>query len=157
MATETGLRTQFRRALQTALERHFATEGLAINFEPGAIEGPQERDVGCVWFDMKRLDGRDTNNENALFGVRVFRRFRQEQGAAAVREETEEELERTFEILEDALVANMNLPLLEANAGVQLDGWESFFVVQQVTLNHRGQYIEATLAAWARNRTARGG
>lgn len=157
MASESN-RTKFRRALQVALAKHFADAGLPIAFQGGVIEGPQaDRDIGCVWFEGKRPQGRDGNNEEAFFQVRVLRRFKQDQGAAEPREEVNTELERTFEILEDALRANLARPWLETNSGEVLTGWSDYFTVTEVVANHLGQYAQATLTAWARNRTARGG
>ena len=157
MASE-SLRTKFRRALQTALAKHFKDAGLAIAFEGGIIGGPQDsRDIGCVWFEGKRPQGRDGNNEEAFFQVRVLRQFKQDQGGENPRESFNAELERTFEILEDGLLANLTLPLLEANSGQDLAGWESYFTVTEVVKNDLEQYVQATLTAWARNRTARGG
>lgn len=157
MASE-SLRGTFRRALQVALQKHFADADLAITFEPGEMTGPQaDRDIGCVWFDSKRPHARDGNNEEAFFGIRVFRRFRQEQGAATDREITEEQLDWTFETLEDALRANLTKPLLEANSGKTLTGWSEYFIVTEVSKNTAEQYVQASLSAQARNRTARGG
>lgn len=157
MAAEPSLRTKFRRALQTALAKHFADQGLDIDFQGGVIEGPQDRDIACVWVDSKRYSAKDGNNEEAFFGVRVLRRFKQDQGGEYPREESEAELERTFEMLEDALRANLTKPLLEANSGETLTGWSDYFVVTEMSANHAGQYVQAALRAWARNRTARGG
>lgn len=154
-----SLRGRFRNALRIALKAHFDAAGLPIDFEAGQISGPQsDRDIGCVWFDLKRMSaGRDANNEEALFGVRVLRRFRQEQGAGEERELTEDMLDWTFETLEDGLRAVINATELEAASGISLDGWESFFVVLQVAKNTQEQSVTASVQAWARNRTARGG
>ena len=158
MASEPSLRTKFRQALQIALAAHFKAAGLEIAFEPGIIEGPQsDRDIGCVWFDSKRPQARDGNNEEAFFGVRVLRLFKQDQGGVVPREDVETALEWTFETLEDGLLAVINLPLLETASGMVLDGWHSYFTVTEVASNHQQQYVQATVTAWARNRTARGG
>lgn len=155
---EQGLRTTFRLALQVALAKHFKEAGLEIAFEGGVIEGPQaDRDIACVWFDRVRPSGKDGNNEEAFFGVRVLRRFKQDQGGASPREDVESELERTTEILEDALAANLTRPWLAANSGADLTGWSDYFVVTEIVQNHAGQYVQAALLAWARNRSARGG
>lgn len=157
MASE-SLRGKFRRALRIALEAHFAAADRAITFESGELTGQQsDRDVGCVWFDSKRPHSRDGNNEEAFFGIRVFRRFRQEQGSAKEREITEEQLDWTFETLEDALRANLTKPLLETNSGETLTGWSDYFIVTEVSKNTFEQYVQASLSAQARNRTARGG
>lgn len=157
MASE-GLRTTFRRALQIALEAHFSTAGLEIAFQGGIIEGPQsDRDIGCVWFEGKRPQSRDGNNEEAFFQVRVLRLFKQDQGGTTPREDVNAELERTFEILEDGLAANLTRPWLQTSSGLDLTGWSDYFTVTEVVKNDPGQYVQATLTAWARNRTARGG
>lgn len=158
MAAEASLRTKFRQALQVALAMHFESAGLAIEFEAGVIEGPQtDRDIGCVWFDSKRPHSRDGNNEEAFFGVRVLRRFRQDQGGEVPREDVEQLLEGTFETLEDGLAANLARPWLETSSGINLAGWSDFFTVTNVVVDHQAQHVTATLTAWARNRTARGG
>lgn len=156
MASE-SLRTRFRHALQIALAAHFKAAGLDIAFEGGVIEGPQERNIGCVWFDSKRPQGRDGNNEEAFFGVRVLRLFKQDQGGENPREDVEAQLEWTFETLEDGLLAVVNRGLLETASGVDLAGYSDFFTVTEVSSNHQAQYVQATITAWARNRTARGG
>ncbi len=154
-----SLRTKFRQALQIALAKHFKSAGLSIEFQGGVIEGPQtDRDIGCVWFDSKRPQGRDGNNEEAFFGVRVFRQWKQDQGAETPRVEVEEELERTFEMLEDGLRAVIKRIDLETASGIVLGSdWASYFTVTEVAIDHQEQRIQATLTAWARNRTARGG
>lgn len=158
MASDPSLRTQFRRALQIALAAYFEAQEVPIAFEAGVIEGPQsDRDIGCVWFEGKRPQGRDSNNEEAFFHVRVLRRFKQDQGGQVPREDSEEELETTFEMLEDALLAVVNRPLLQAASGINLSGYSSYFSVTEVVKNQPGFYVQATLTVWARNRTARGG
>ena len=68
MAYESGLRTKFRQALKIALAAHFtaATEAddltITIPFEDGQLDGPQERNIGCVWFDSVRPHRNDWNN-----------------------------------------------------------------------------------------------
>jgi hypothetical protein len=158
VASEPSLRTKFRQALQVALAAHFKQAGLEIAFEAGIIEGPQQDlDIGCVWFEGKRPQGRDSNNEEAFFQVRVLRRFKQDQGATVPRGDSEEELETTFEMLEDGLLAVINRIDLQNASGIDLTGWESYFSVTEVVKNQPGFYVQATLTVWARNRTARGG
>jgi hypothetical protein len=153
-----GLRTTFRRALQIALAKHFKAAGLPIAFEGGVIEGPAgDRDIGCVWFEGKRPQGQDGNNEEAFFQVRVFRLFKQDQGGQSPRDQVNADLERTFEILEDALAANLVRSQLQTNSGLNLTGWGDYFTVTEVVKNDPAQYVQATLTVWARNRTARGG
>jgi hypothetical protein len=153
-----GLRTTFRRALQIALAAHFKTAGLEIEFQGGVIEGPQsDRDIGCVWWEGKRPSARDGNNEEAFFQVRVLRLFKQDQGGAVPREDVAGELERTAEILEDGLVAVLTRPWLATASGLDLTGWSDYFTVTEVVTSYPSQHVQATLTAWARNRTARGG
>lgn len=152
-----SLRGKFRKALQVHLAAHFKAAGLELPFEGGVIEGPQERDVGCVWFDTVRPHRADWNNEEAFFGARVLRQFKQDQGGEQPRTAQEEALEWTFEVLEDGLQAVLNRPLLQAASGVDLSGWADYFIVQEVVLNHTAQHVTATLAAQARSRTRRGG
>lgn len=157
MASESN-RTKFRRALQISMAAHFKSVDLPIAFQGGVIDGPQaDRDIGCVWFEGKRPQSRDLNNEEAFFQVRVLRRFKQDQGGPEPREEVNAELERTFEILEDALRAVINRPALETASGLDLAGWQDFFIVTEVQANHPEQYVQASVQAWARNRTSRGG
>jgi len=157
VAFEQGFRTKFRKALQIHLSAFFTAAELPIAFEDGLLEGPQERDVGCVWFDNVRPHRADWNNEEASFGVRVFRHFKQDQGGTEPRAAQEEALEWTFETLEDALQAVLNRPLLQVSSGIDLSGWYDYFIVQEVILVHPGQYVQATLATQARSRTRRGG
>jgi hypothetical protein len=164
MASEQSLRTTFRVALTKAIGAHFEAQGVVgangqpIPFLGGTIEGPQtDRDVGCVWFAGKRPNQRDGNNEEAFFTVRVLRLFKHDQGATTPREEVEAELERTFEILEDALADVLTRSWLEAASGEDLSGWADYFTVTEVIKDSPRQYVQATLTAYARNRTARGG
>ena len=158
MAVEPSLRTKFRRALEVAVAAHFKAAGDEIPFEGGEIGGPQlDRDVGCVWFEGKRRSGRDGNNEEAIFHVRVLRLFQHDQGGETPRVDTEERLERTFEMLEDALVAVLARPWLEAASEIDLDGWSDFFTVTEMTKSTLQAYVQADITAWARNRTAAGG
>lgn len=158
------LRTTYRLALQKAIAKHFEDEGMLgangqpIPFEGGTIEGPQrDRDVGCVWFAGKRPARQDGNNEENVFTVRVLRLFKQDQGATTPREDVETELERTLELLEDALRVNLRRSELQTSSGLDLTGWGDFFVVTEVIKDSRAQFVQATLSVVARNRTARGG
>lgn len=157
-------RTTFRLALQKAIAKHFEDKGVVgangqpIPFEGGTIEGPQrDRDVGCVWFAGKRPSRQDGNNEENVFTVRVLRLFKQDQGATTPREDVETELERTLELLEDALRVNLRRSELQTSSGLDLTGWGDFFIVTEVIKDSRAQFVQATLSVVARNRTARGG
>ena len=158
MAPEPASRTLFRRALEIHCQAFFKDAGVEIPFEGGEIAGPQlDRDIGCVWFEGKRMNARDGNNEDAIFHVRVLHRLQHDQGAEIPRVETEERLERSFEILEDALVAVLARPWLETSSGISLAGWSDFFAVTEVSKSTPAASITADLIAWARNRTAAGG
>jgi hypothetical protein len=110
-----------------------------------------------VWWEGKRPSARDGNNEESFFQVRVLRRFRQDQGGSVPREDTAELLERTAELLEDALASVLARPWLEQVSGEDLSGFADFFTVTELSTSYTGQYVQAAIQAWARNRTARGG
>jgi len=154
---ESGIRTRFRKALQVALAAHFATTPLPIEFVDGELVGKQERDIGCVWFDNKVPHRADWNNEEAFFGVRVCRVFKQDQGGEEPRASIQERLEWTFEALEDALVAVINRPDLATASAMDLTGCPDYFLVTQIALNRTDQHVTATIAAQLRNRTRKGG
>lgn len=130
-------------------------------FEGGVLEGPQDRHVGCVWFDTVRPNRVDRNNEEAFFGVRIFVQHRADQGATAdvPREKQEERLEWTVERLEDALQAVRTRALLQVAVGTDFDlsDWHDYFLVDDITVNHPGQYVQATVIPQARARVRRGG
>ena len=158
MASEVGYRTAYRRALQKGLALKFAAADLPIEFFGGVIDGPQaDRDVGCVWLEGKRPQGRDGNNEEVFFQVRVLRHFMQDQGAEYPREETAAALELTAEKLEDALADMLTTSWLQTVSGETLTGWADYFTVTELVTNYPEQYVQATLLVWARNRSARGG
>jgi hypothetical protein len=154
VASDPSLRTRYRRALQKAL-----SDALQVEFQGGKIEGPQaDRDIGCVWWEGKRPQGRDGNNEENFYIVRLFKLFKQDQGGETPRVDQEEALELTAEALEDALASVLARPWLStAVPDIDLSDAPDFFTVTEVSLNHELQYVEATLTAWMRNRTARGG
>lgn len=153
-----GVRSRYRRALQLALkDRIFDANGDKIEFEGGQLDPPQERDIGCVWWEGKRPQARDGNNEENFYRVRLFRIFAQDQ-TAPLRVDQAEQIEQAADDLEDALVAVLTRPLLAAAVpSIALTDAPDFFVVTEVVTNYPAQYVEATLTAWLRNRTARGG
>ncbi len=155
-------RTNFRLALQASLAKGFKAAELPIAFQGGIINGPQsDRDIGCVWMEQKVASSRDGNNEECTFYVRVLRHFKLDQGGAEPRGEVNDELERTFGLLEDILVANLTRPWLEATSGMDLSSaemaWFEYFNVTPMSIDHTRQHVQATLRVFARNRTARGG
>lgn len=129
--------------------------------EGGVLEGPQDRHVGCVWFDTVRPHRSDANNEEAFFGIRIFVHFQADQGATAdvPREKQEARMEWSFEKLEDALKAVRNRAELQAAVGTDFDlsAWQDYFLIPEITMNHPGQYVQATVVAQARSRVGRGG
>jgi hypothetical protein len=156
-----SIRTKYVRALRVALQKHYESAGLPISFQLGEIQAlsPQDRDIGCVWFEGKRPH-RDANNEDAVYHVRVFRRFKQDQGGEQPRDEVHAELLRTFEILEDALAENLVRTWLETNAGLDpgsLGDHGDLLHVTAMTKSDITQSVTADLVVWSRNRTARGG
>ena len=155
---QVGVRSRFRQALQLALAAHFAELEFPIEFHAGEIVGRSEVDVGCVWWDNKVPHRVDGNNEESFYGVRVLRVFAQDQGSAVPRASTNERLEWTAEMLEDALLAVTNKPELAAAAPhVDSTGWPDYFIVTQVAVNHPDQYVTASVAAQLRSRTRKGG
>lgn len=152
MASDPGLRTLFRRALQKAL-----SDALGIEFQGGVIEGPQaDRDIGCVWWEGKRPHRAAILEEN-FYRVRVFKRFKQDQGAESPRVDTAEELEQAAEDLEAALRTVLTLPWLADVTDIAAVGDQDFFNVLEVTTNYPSQYVEAALTAFATNRSGSGG
>ena len=161
LTDDPSVRSAFRKALQKYLSDFFsAAREAPFVFEGGVLEGPQERHVGCVWFDTVRPHRSDANNEESFFGIRVFVHFQAPQEATApVREKQEALMEWTLERLEDALRAVRNRAELQLAVGTDYDfgGWWDYFLIGEITLNHPGQYVQATVIPQARNRTRRGG
>lgn len=134
-----SIRTAFREALQADL-----AEAFGFDFVGGPYSGPfDDRDVGCVWFDRKRPFGRDGNEEENVYRIRVFRLWKQDQGVTT--QGNVVPLEDDCEALEAALKAVLT------TVGHQ------FFTVTDVSPNYDGQYVEAAIVAYDRNRSAAGG
>lgn len=140
-------RLVFVRRLREELSNRITDEnGEKIPFEAGVVEGPQpDRDVGCVWYEGMRPMGRDGNISEDYYRVRLFKRWRQEQGAGQDRAVTHEQLLRAQAELEAALRANL------------ISDGHDFFVVREVTPDYQRQSIEAQLVAYDRNPSAAGG
>jgi hypothetical protein len=159
--TDPSQRTIFRTALMKYLSDYVGAQVEApFPMEGGVLEGPQDRHVGCVWFDTVRPHRSDANNEEAFFGIRLFASFKSEtEPTAPIREKQEARLEWLFEVLEDALRAVRNRVELQAAVGADYDlsGWQDYFLIPEVTMNHPGQYVQATVVAQARSRVRRGG
>lgn len=135
-----SVRTLFREALQADL-----AEAFDIDFIGGPLEGPiEDRDIGCVWFDSKRPFGRDGNEEENIYRIRVIRLWNQ--GAQGMTTPAwVVPLEDDAEALEAALRAVLT------TVGHQ------FFTVTDVAPNYGRQYVEAAIVAYDRNRSAAGG
>jgi hypothetical protein len=154
-----GQRTLFRQALQKALHEQLRDEsGGKVTVQGGEITGftAQERDIACVWWAGKRPHRAAILEEN-VYRVRMFKRFKQDQGGEEPRTDRVEALEKAAEDLEDALAAILTLPWLQTVSGIENVGDHDFFNVLEITTNYQSYYVEAALTAFATNRTSRGG
>lgn len=157
MADDSSFRTQFRQALQKALHLQLLDEsGSKLEVVGGQLQGPQERDIACVWWDRK-TPFRAAILEQNFFGVRVFKRFKQDQGGIDPRTLQADALEQAAEDLEAALKAVLTMPSLETVSGITAAGDQDFFNVLEVRLDYPGQFVEAALTAFATNRSSAGG
>jgi len=130
----------FRRALCAELTR--VTE---IPFVGGPLTSASEGDdIGCVFLDGTAPMPADGNMEVNTYGVRLFRSWKQGQGAR--------ETGRNIELLEDDVEV-----LQHAFRDVLTTMGHDFFNVQGVAVNYELQYVEAALVAFGRNQGARGG
>lgn len=119
---------------------------LELEFQEGPVDGPQpDRDVGCVFFERKVPNGRDGNNEDNLYTIRVFRRLMQDQGGTEPKKTVASQLLDVCEELEAAFKATLT------SIG------HAYFTVLEVAPNYRTQGVEARIVAYDRNRSARGG
>lgn len=121
------------------------TQRLEIPFEPGPLEGPQDRDVGCVWWEGKRPFQRAGILEEDYYRARIFVRFVQEQGDPTIRGETHAQLITLSETVETTLQAIL------AAAG------HAFFNVLEISPDYVRQSIEIQMTAYDRNRSSAGG
>lgn len=136
-----SVRTTFRTTLEASL-----AAALAIPFVGAPIEGPvADRDIGCVWWEGKRPMGRDGNEEENYYRIRVFRRWQQQQGLTDDQALLAPALEDSAELLEAALKAVLT------TTGHQ------FFTVTEVTADYGRECVEAQILAYDRNRSAAGG
>jgi hypothetical protein len=157
VASDPNQRTLFRKALQKALSEQLRDEsGGKYDVRGRMLDSPQERDIACVWWDRKQPHAKAILEEN-FYGVRVFRRFKQDQGGEEPAEAQDDLLETTAEALEAALKAVLVLPWLAEVSGFDAAGDHDFFNVTSVLANHQGQYVEATIRAYATNRSGAGG
>lgn len=114
--------------------------------EEGPVEGPQpDRDVACVWYEGMRPWGRDGNEAEEFYRVRVFKRWMQDQGGGEPRRTVHQHLLAVQSELEAALKANL------------ISDGHDFFVVREVTPDYQRQSVEAQLVAYDRNPSAAGG
>lgn len=112
---------------------------LGLPFEVGRIEDGQDQTVGCIWFEGKRPMGRDGNEEENYYRVRLFH------GHIEPTESVHGHLLTDLETLEAALRAVLT------TAGHQ------FFNVTEITPDYDRQCVDAQLTAYDRNRSAAGG
>ncbi len=159
MAPEPGQRTLFRRALQKALEERLRDEDggklQVVGYEISPLTA-QERDIACVWWLRKRPHRAAILEEN-MYGVRLFKRFKQDQGGEEPRTDRADALEKAAEDLEDVLREVLTLPDLRSVAGTEEAGEQDFFNVLELSANHQSYYVEAAITSFATNRTSRGG
>lgn len=133
-----SVRTLFRTNIQTTL-----AAALGVEFVGGRIDGPvADRDIGCVWWDNKQPSG-NVSDETNTYGVRVFKRWAQDQGMTT--DLNVVPLEDDAEALEAALKSVLTVE----------GHW--FFTVTEVRADYDNQYVEATLVAYDQNRSSAGG
>lgn len=136
--------TQFRAALQALLANAY---GFA--FVGGRIDPPQEnKPIGCVWHEGKRMWARDGNESEVFYRVRVFPTFAVQQGTTTDAAHVDQ-LETQEELLETTL-APVLVSLAAATGHDQL-------VLTEVNIDQDGQLVEGQIRAWQRNLAARGG
>lgn len=158
MAADPSLRTLFRRALQKALHEQLTDEGGdKMVVVGGLLDPPQDRDLACVWWEGKRPHSKAAILEENFYRVRLFRRFKQDQGGETPRVDQAELLEAAAEDLEAALKAILTLPWLATVSHELAVGDHDFFNVLEITTNYQGQYVEAAITAFATNRSGAGG
>lgn len=121
-------------------------DGEPLTFEPGPREGPiDDRDVGFVWWEGMRPHGRDMNGSEDYYRVRLFKRWRQDQGGEEPRATVHDHILEVTSELEAALRANL-----------VCDGHD-YFIVTEVTPDWVQQCVNAQLQAYDRNPSSAGG
>ena len=128
------------------LENRDTGESIRVVKRP--VDGPQtDVDLGCVWWEGVTPWGRDGNQAEDFYRVRLFRRWaHQPADDVDVLEGVHEHLLHVAGELEDLLK-----PLTQ-----RTDGHETF-VVREVTPDYVQQCVNAQLVANSRNRSAAGG
>lgn len=155
MASELSERTKFRRALQAALHEQLVGEnGTKLEVRGAKLEGPQERDIACVWWTGKRPHRAAILEEN-YYRIRLFRRFKQDQGAAVPAVDQSEALEFAADELEAALKAVLTQPALTQLSGLPASDHD-FLNAIEVAADSDGQFVETSIVAFATNRSAHG-
>lgn len=135
-----------RRLAEELTARLVDADGAPIKFEPGPREGPiDDRDVGFIWWEGMRPFSRDGNGSEDYYRVRLFKRWRQDQGGEEPRATVHDHILDVTAELEAALKANL-----------VCDGHD-YFVVAEVTPDWAQQCVNAQLTAYDRNRSAAGG
>jgi hypothetical protein len=136
--------TQFRLALQALLAGVYG-----VRFVGGRLEAPQEdKPIGCVWHEGKRMWARDGNEAEVFYRVRLFPLFVVPQGTTTDAPNVEE-LERQEELLETTL--SSVLVSLPASTGHWLMN------LTEVNIDHDGQFVEGQLKVYQENLAAAGG
>lgn len=136
--------TQLRTALQELLAGAYG-----FPFVGGRLDPPQEdRAIGCVWHPGKRWWARDGHESEVFYSVRVFPILRVPQGTTTdaphidTLEEQEELLERT--------IGPVLVSLPAANG-------HHMFVLNEVSIDLDGQFVEGQIRAWQQNLSGLGG
>lgn len=117
-----------------------------VPFVAGRLEGPiDDRDIGCVWFEGTRPNGRAAIVGDHFYRVRVFRRWRQTVEGAADEPALHAALLALQAELEAVLAANLGTP-----------PGHDYLVIREVTPDYVQQCVEAQVTAVCQNPTAPG-
>ena len=127
-------------------ERLKDEDGADFNVVDGPVEGPQsEADLACVWWEGVRPHPRAGIVSTDFYRVRLFKRWRQEQGGHELRGTVNGHLRRLAGELELVLRA------------LQISEGHDYYVVTEVTPDYVQQCVNAQLTAVDRNRSTQGG
>lgn len=147
----TAVRTAYRKQLQELL-----AASLSVPVKSGLIRAPeQSRDVASVRWEGKKPFPRDGNLEENYFRIRYLKLFKQNQGEGDF--VNADALELMAEQLEDALVSYLGPGDSSTPQGKLRDAGMDFHTVTEVTIDWAGQFVEAQIVCYRRNRTAQGG
>lgn len=144
--SENPRRVFVRRLAEELKARLVDGNGEPLTVELGAREGPiDDRDVAFVWWEGMRPFARDSNGSEDYYRVRLFKRWRQDQGGEEPRTTVHDHILDVTAELEAALKANL-----------VCDGHD-YFIVSEVTPDWVQQCVNAQLVAYDRNPSAAGG